>query len=283
MHTARQGETLARPNALRDDDRNIPLLTSGHLHALEIKKMLLAGFEVCDVNSADDLPPLDDVTRVDGSRCPCVRLRILLSIRGASFADDDDGCADSGDRAGHEVSSINVVLIFRRHGGRLSSGGSSLPIVRWRSILGIETISRRPTASASYLKAPSSWRFNGIVGIFLWGKRGYLRLNGNDAYDSAWCDLDRELDARPRLLRGADRARDVRLSEASFGRPGADHSPPAQELRNRNAQADSSSPRLTLSKAPSGQSLYHRSPRLPSLSVEVRTAPGRPVYRIEAR
>jgi len=50
-----------------------------------------------------------------------------------------------------------------------------------------------------------------------------------------------------------------------FGRPGADHSPRAHELRNRNAQGESSSAGLTLSKAPSGQPLYHRLPNCSGL------------------
>ena len=58
-----------------------------------------------------------------------------------------------------------------------------------------------------------------------------------------------------------------------FGRPGADHSPRAHGLRNRNAQGDNTSPGLTLSKAPSGQPLYHRLPNcggLQSSALDIR-------------
>ncbi len=51
-----------------DHHGHIPVLTRGHLHALEIEEVL-AGFQVVDVERADDLLPLDHVTSVDRSLC----------------------------------------------------------------------------------------------------------------------------------------------------------------------------------------------------------------------
>jgi hypothetical protein len=43
------------------------MLSGGHLHALKIQRVLLAGLQVVDVERADDLFPLDGIAGIDGS------------------------------------------------------------------------------------------------------------------------------------------------------------------------------------------------------------------------
>jgi hypothetical protein len=45
----------------------MPLLSGTHLHALKIQKVLFAGFQVVDVERADDLFPLDCIAGIDRS------------------------------------------------------------------------------------------------------------------------------------------------------------------------------------------------------------------------
>jgi hypothetical protein len=64
MHTTDQNGALARLCSLGDCHRHIAVLSGGHLHALKIQKVLLAGFQVVDVECADNLFPLDCIARV---------------------------------------------------------------------------------------------------------------------------------------------------------------------------------------------------------------------------
>ena len=65
MHTAGKDAALARLRSLGDRYRHIPMLSGGHLHALKIQKVLLAGLQVVDVERADDLLPLDHIAGID--------------------------------------------------------------------------------------------------------------------------------------------------------------------------------------------------------------------------
>jgi len=67
MHTTDQNDALARRCPLGDRHRYIPVLSGGHLHALKIQKVLLAGFQVVDVERADDLFPLHCIAGIDRS------------------------------------------------------------------------------------------------------------------------------------------------------------------------------------------------------------------------
>ena len=106
VHTADEGNALARLCPLGDYHRHVPVLPRGHLHALEIEGVLLAGLQVVNVKHADDLLPLDHIAGVNcsswcaqcraGRRCCCVLgIRIASSGRdGSRRADRSDGCDD---------------------------------------------------------------------------------------------------------------------------------------------------------------------------------------------
>ena len=49
MDTTGQGETLAGPDPLGHDHRDIPILPRGHLNTLEIKQVFAAGLQVVGI------------------------------------------------------------------------------------------------------------------------------------------------------------------------------------------------------------------------------------------
>ena len=65
VHATDQDAALARLRPFGDRQRHIPVLSGRHPHALKIQKVLLAGFQVVDVELADDLLPLDDFACID--------------------------------------------------------------------------------------------------------------------------------------------------------------------------------------------------------------------------
>src|SRR6516162_6444180 len=67
MHATGQDAALARRYSLGDRHRHIPVLSGWHLDALKIQKVLLAGFQIVDVERADDLLSVYRVSGKDGS------------------------------------------------------------------------------------------------------------------------------------------------------------------------------------------------------------------------
>src|SRR5262249_5012979 len=111
VHTADERDTLAGLHTLRNHCRYMPVLPRGRLHALKIEQVLLAGLEIIDVERADDLFSVNQVSRINrSSRC-----RGRLRIRWTRVGRERGRCADSSDQ---EIAPIKTIpLLIVRHCG----------------------------------------------------------------------------------------------------------------------------------------------------------------------
>ncbi|MNL55011.1 hypothetical protein D3C87_1783900 [compost metagenome] len=74
VHAADQSDALAGVHAFHHDDGNVPVLPRHSLHAFKVE-VVPAGFEIVNVEGADNLLSLDGIPRIDrasfgrGPRC----------------------------------------------------------------------------------------------------------------------------------------------------------------------------------------------------------------------
>jgi hypothetical protein len=80
----------------------MPVLPCGRLHALKIEEVLLAGFQIIDVKRADDLLPVNHVSRI-GCSAWCGG---CLGTRWFSDGRECSRCANSG---GNEIAAIEAI------------------------------------------------------------------------------------------------------------------------------------------------------------------------------
>ena len=123
MHTTDQDGALARLRSLGDHHRHIPVLSGGHLDALEIQEVLLPGLQVVDVERADDFLPLDHIAGIDRSlRAPDAASAEDAAVSWAFAGQrrrEGSRRADRGNRCDHEVAAIEAFFRFVRHDGVL--------------------------------------------------------------------------------------------------------------------------------------------------------------------
>ena len=187
MHATGQNAALARLCSLGDRHRHIPMLSGRHLNALKIQKVLLSGFQVVDVEQADDFLPLDHIAGID---CPlrCTRCRVasgcrrLLGVGGANVSGEYSRRADRGNRCNHKVAAIEAFFRVFRHDGVLCHCG------RRRSYKGTP-IGSKVRATSNYGNALNpqgcviSAGTMSTMGEVFWRRRccpgGRLRPNGN--------------------------------------------------------------------------------------------------------
>src|SRR5215469_4342356 len=92
------------------------MVPRGHLHTLEIERVLLARLQIVYVKRADDLLPLDHIAGVDRS-LRGVWSFCALGICRTGIVDEDSWRAYQGDSCPHEVAPVETIFRFVRHGG----------------------------------------------------------------------------------------------------------------------------------------------------------------------